>query len=44
MPASNLATHRFDPSDGLDLTEVAMLAVVNSPELRLNRLLKNRPS
>lgn len=32
-----VATHRFDPSDGLDVTEVAMLAVVNSPELRLKR-------
>lgn len=30
-------THRFDPSDGLDVTETAMLAVVNSPELRLKR-------
>ncbi|WEN16844.1 TolC family protein [Rhodanobacter sp. AS-Z3] len=32
-----LATHRFDPSDGLDATEVAMLAVANSPSLRLKR-------
>lgn len=31
------ATHRFDPSDGLDVTEVAMLAVVNSPQLRVKR-------
>ncbi|MEO7065925.1 MAG: TolC family protein [Rhodanobacter sp.] len=30
-----LSTHRFDPADGLDATEVAMLAVVNSPELKL---------
>ena len=29
--------HRFDPSDGLDLTEVAILAVVNSPQLRAQR-------
>lgn len=31
------ATHRFDPADGLDVTEVAMLAVVNSPQLRGKR-------
>jgi outer membrane protein, heavy metal efflux system len=37
MPASMLATHRFDPSDGLDVTEVAMLAVANSPPLKLKR-------
>ena len=35
LPA--LAPHRFDPSDGLDATEVAMLAVANSPQLRLKR-------
>lgn len=29
--------HRFDPSDGLDVTEVAMLAVVNSPDLKVKR-------
>lgn len=32
-----LATHRFDPSDGLDVTEVAMLAVANSPALKVKR-------
>jgi outer membrane protein TolC len=37
MPLPSLATHRFDPSDGLDATEVAMLAVANSPALRLKR-------
>jgi outer membrane protein TolC len=37
MPLPTLSTHRFDPSDGLDVTEVAMLAVANSPELRLKR-------
>jgi outer membrane protein TolC len=37
MPDAALASHRFDPSDGLDITEVAMLAVVNNPELRLLR-------
>ena len=35
LPAS--ASHRFDPSDGLDATEVAMLAVINSPELKVRR-------
>ena len=37
MPAPLQSSHRFDPSDGLDATEVAMLAVANSPELRLKR-------
>jgi outer membrane protein TolC len=37
MPDAALASHRFDPSDGLDITEVAMLAVANNPELRLLR-------
>ncbi len=37
MPDATLAAHRFDPSDGLDITEVAMLAVANNPELRLAR-------
>ena len=37
MPDVALAAHRFDPSDGLDITEVAMLAVANNPELRLAR-------
>lgn len=32
-----LASHRFDPSDGLDITEVAMLAVANNPQLKINR-------
>ena len=36
MPPS-LATHRFDPADGLDATETAMLAVANSPALKLKR-------
>jgi cobalt-zinc-cadmium efflux system outer membrane protein len=35
MPLPIPATHRFDPSDGLDVTETAMLAVANSPALRL---------
>lgn len=37
MPEPGLASHRFDPSDGLDMTEVAMVAVVNNPDLRLAR-------
>ena len=37
MPLPELATHVFDPSDGLDMTEVAMLAVANNPELRIAR-------
>ncbi len=37
MPLPELATHRFDPSDGLDMTEVAMLAVANNPQLKVAR-------
>lgn len=37
LPFPELAAHRFDPRDGLDMTEVAMLAVVNNPDLRLAR-------
>ena len=37
MPLPELRSHVFDPSDGLDMTEVAMLAVVNNPALRLAR-------
>ena len=37
MPRPELASHRFDPSDGLDFTEVAMLAVANNPDLRTAR-------
>lgn len=33
----SLASHKFDPSDGLDITEVATLAVINNPDLRLAR-------
>ena len=29
--------HVFDPSDGLDITETAMVAVANNPELRIAR-------
>lgn len=37
MPLPELASHRFDPSDGLDMTETAMLAVANNPQLKLAR-------
>jgi len=37
MPLPELRTHRFDPSDGFDITEIAMLAVANNPDLRLAR-------
>jgi outer membrane protein TolC len=37
MPLPELAAHRFDPSDGLDIEEVAMLAVANNPDLKLAR-------
>ncbi|KQR76911.1 transporter [Burkholderia sp. Leaf177] len=37
MPLPELATHTFDPSDGLDIGEVAMLAVANNPDLKLAR-------
>ena len=37
MPVPALRAHRFDPSDGLDATEVAMLAVANNPDLRSER-------
>jgi outer membrane protein, heavy metal efflux system len=37
LPFPALAAHRFDPGDGLDMTEVAMLAVANNPGLKLAR-------
>src|SRR6185312_15214563 len=37
MPVPELRAHRFDPADGLDVTEVAMLAVANNPDLRSQR-------
>ncbi|WP_233272978.1 TolC family protein [Paraburkholderia acidisoli] len=37
MPLPELAAHRFDPSDGFDMDEVAMLAVANNPDLKLAR-------
>ncbi len=37
MPLPELAAHRFDPSNGFDIEDVAMLAVVNNPDLKLAR-------
>lgn len=37
MPIPALRTHTFNPADGLDVTEVAMLAVANNPQLRVER-------
>ena len=37
MSLPTLPPHPFDPSDGLDVTEVATLAVANSPALQLKR-------
>lgn len=37
MPLPELASHVFDPGDGLDMTEVAMLAVANNPQLKIAR-------
>jgi cobalt-zinc-cadmium efflux system outer membrane protein len=37
MPLPELAAHAFDPRDGLDMTEAAMLAVVNNPDLKIAR-------
>lgn len=37
MPLPELAGHRFDPSNGLGIEEVAMLAVANNPALKLAR-------
>ncbi|MES2103540.1 MAG: TolC family protein [Pseudomonadota bacterium] len=37
MPLPELAAHQFDPSDGLDMTELAILAVLNNPDLKIAR-------
>ena len=37
MPLPELRTHTFDPSHGLDMTDVAILAVLNDPDLKLAR-------
>jgi hypothetical protein len=40
MPLPELAAHRFDPTDGLDIDEVAILAVANNPSVRVGEALK----
>ena len=37
LPPVPLKAHKFDPSDGLDPTEVAILAVLNNPDLIAKR-------
>jgi outer membrane protein TolC len=37
LPFPELAAHPFEPSDGLDMTELATLAVLNNPELKIAR-------
>lgn len=37
LPFSSLRSHVFNPADGLDSEEVAMLAVANNPQLRQAR-------
>lgn len=37
LRAPGVKPHPFDPSDGLDMTEVAMLAAVNNPRLKAAR-------
>lgn len=37
MPTPALRAHTFDPANGLDVTEVAMLAIANNPQLRVAR-------
>ncbi len=37
LPLRSLSTHVFNPTDGLDMDEVAMLAVANNPQLKQAR-------
>jgi outer membrane protein TolC len=37
LPFRSLSSHPFNPADGLDMDEVAMLAVANNPQLRQAR-------
>ena len=37
LPFRSLSSHIFNPADGLDMDEVAMLAVANNPQLRQAR-------
>ena len=37
MPFEPMRTHRFDPGDGFDAIELATLAILNNPDLKLAR-------
>ncbi len=37
LPFSRISKHVIDATDGLDITEIAILAVLNNPELKLAR-------
>lgn len=37
LAPAGLHRHRFDPSDGFDMTEIAMLALAGNPDLKLAR-------
>lgn len=37
VPQGSLRSHRFDPTDGLDMDEVAMLAVARNRQLKVTR-------
>jgi cobalt-zinc-cadmium efflux system outer membrane protein len=37
LPLPMLRSHPFNPENGLDMTEVAILAVINNPELKARR-------
>ena len=37
LPFQVLTTHKFNPADGFDIDEIAMLAVANNPELKQAR-------
>jgi outer membrane protein, heavy metal efflux system len=37
LPLPALRAHPFNPADGLDMTEVATVAVINSPDLKARR-------
>ncbi len=37
MPSVSMRTHRFNPTDGFDPVELATLAILNNPDLKLAR-------
>ncbi len=37
LPTPALQQHLFNPADGLDMTEIAQLAIINNPNLKLAR-------